>query len=345
MVAEPSTSVVRGVVTAFQLLAIISTTFRLGYRVKTKRFWWDDGFALVALMLTIVNLVALWIRSDVKHRSHSARTVAYWLLTLGFTCILWSCRMSMILTIIRITPRITIQRRFAVCSAYLFALIWIALLIQKTYICGHDLSWYHLAKPQCHLGTAVGITELTTDIVSDIILIALPFHLLWDLSTSRTRYRLLMAIFSASILTTVTAVSLIVCSLGVIVTYIYRALGLGQDSSDDEVYVSSDRGNSTSRRGGRSSMRKPGQGVISALHFARDTHVGVDSVGVFTNRNDMADPMMLKDLRVDTHSRSDIGDAPPGFIGWKEKRAAMLINDSDEYSILGHSKKADQFFF
>lgn len=46
----------------------------------------------------------------------------------------------------------------------------------------------------------------TADIVGDIILIIIPLRLLWGLSVSRTRYRLLMAIFCASVFTTIVSV-------------------------------------------------------------------------------------------------------------------------------------------
>lgn len=41
--------------------------------------------------------------------------------------------------------------------------MWIVLLIQKIYVCGHDLAWEKLAAPQCKLGTAVAGTELSCE--------------------------------------------------------------------------------------------------------------------------------------------------------------------------------------
>lgn len=46
-------------------LAIVSTAFRLTYRVRIRRFWWDDFCAFVALVLDAGLLACLWIQAYV----------------------------------------------------------------------------------------------------------------------------------------------------------------------------------------------------------------------------------------------------------------------------------------
>jgi hypothetical protein len=105
--------------------------------------------------------------------------------------------MSMLFSIIRITPAVMTMRRYSTVFVVFFGAMWTALLLQKTIICARDRSWYALAKPQCHLGEAVAYTELTStcltynvfgpscslptftlaDFISDAILLVLPFRM------------------------------------------------------------------------------------------------------------------------------------------------------------------------
>ncbi|EPQ60159.1 hypothetical protein GLOTRDRAFT_21993, partial [Gloeophyllum trabeum ATCC 11539] len=252
------------VVTTFAGLAIISTLFRLGYRYRIRRFWLDDGWAAASVLAQFVLIINLWIRTDtpgMPSESREARVVAYWLVSLSFTCTLWAARMSQLFSVIRIIPAIMKMRKVAYALAGLFGAMWVALLIQKVVICRRDTSWYHMAKPQCHLGHAVASTELTTDFISDTMLVVVPLKLLWGLSMEHTHLKLLIAIFSASILTTIVSaihayfvlgpsglleattanveasVSLIVANLAVIVTYLYRLIK-GEHTMDSAVYVS-----------------------------------------------------------------------------------------------------------
>lgn len=137
----------------------------------------------------------------------------------------------MLTALIRIIPVQFKLHQLAKYCAWLFVAFAIALLGQKIPRCVTTApEWTVLANPQCHLGMDVGILELcsqfflfvfllfgigfatnifimnTADFVGDSILIAIPLHLLWGLSVSRARYRLLMAIFCASVFTTVVSI-------------------------------------------------------------------------------------------------------------------------------------------
>ncbi|EIM92700.1 uncharacterized protein STEHIDRAFT_107124 [Stereum hirsutum FP-91666 SS1] len=247
---------------------------------------WDDAFAAISLVLTIVLIVAVWIRTDTPdvgplHQPAHTRIIAYWLANISFTLTLWAARLSMLTALIRIIPVQFRLHQLAKWSAGLFVAFVIALLAQKIPRCIRTApQWTVLAKPQCHLGIDVGILELCTDIVGDIILIIIPLRLLWGLSVSRTRYRLLMAIFCASVFTTIVsvihgvfvlgpsglleaitanveaAVSVIVSNLALLVTAIYRLFGLNK--ADDELFLTGQyHPRTSSDEGGASSRRNP----------------------------------------------------------------------------------------
>jgi hypothetical protein len=93
---------------------------------------------------------------------HGVRIVAYWLVTLSFTCTLWAARMSMLVSIVRITPTVVRAARYTRWLLAAFAAMWAALLLQKAVLCALDRSWYRLPAPQCHLGQRVAILELSS---------------------------------------------------------------------------------------------------------------------------------------------------------------------------------------
>ncbi|KAJ7481641.1 hypothetical protein FB451DRAFT_133428 [Mycena latifolia] len=177
----------------------------------------------------------MWIRTDLT-QSRSARIVAYWMVCLSFTSTLWASRMSVIFSVIRIIPY--------------------PLKLRKVYRCASDRSWYALEKPQCHLGRAVAVTELFTDLTADLVLAAIPVELLRSVkSITSSQRNLVVIIFAASLLTTAVsivhaiyllgptgllegitaqaeaAVSLLVANAAVIVPPVYR---LVQKQTDEE---------------------------------------------------------------------------------------------------------------
>jgi hypothetical protein len=130
--------------------------------------------------------------------------------------------MSMLYSIIRITPNVVRFTRLTRWLIWFFLAMWAALLLQKTIICAEDRSWYKLAKPQCPLGQRVAILELCSeprptpfclqpwlpvkaDFIADTILLVLPVRLIASVSTPFSQKRLLLAVFSASMLTTLTS--------------------------------------------------------------------------------------------------------------------------------------------
>ncbi|KAI0938539.1 hypothetical protein AcW1_001753 [Taiwanofungus camphoratus] len=221
-----------------------------------------------------------WIRSDIHAPQHT-RVIGYYLTSVSFTCVLWSARMSILFSIMRIIPNLMTLRRYASACAALFIAMWIVMLVQKTYVCEHNTAWKTKPGVQCVLGKAVGAVELATDITADIILVALPIRLLWDISISSSRRKLLITIFSASLITTIVSIvhagfelspdrdgegitahieastSLIICNLAVLVTWLVRVIRHGEDLESAPGFTDS----STKRR------NTAGQTQLTSLRF------------------------------------------------------------------------------
>ncbi|KAH7906776.1 hypothetical protein BJ138DRAFT_579965 [Hygrophoropsis aurantiaca] len=240
-------------------VAISSTLFRLSYRWYTTRFWWEDTWAALALLWSLLCLICTAIQVPILDMGPEPLIdkVSVWIISICLTCVIWSVRLSIAFSFIRIAKPAPELRRFAHGVALAFALMWIGLVGQKIYVCSH------LA---CQMGSDVAISQLVTDSVSDSILVALPFALLRGVRISRNARILILCAFSASILITAVtiafsallfvpslgmtalivahvqaALSLLICNLLVIVTFAYRMRHKNDDNGDlDHSYAISD---------------------------------------------------------------------------------------------------------
>ncbi|KAH7912883.1 hypothetical protein BJ138DRAFT_715638 [Hygrophoropsis aurantiaca] len=146
-------------------------------------------------------------------------------------------------------------RTLAFLLALMFALMWTLALATKIYACASDTAWYNAMIIQCPIPAGVAVVEVCTDVVADLILVLLPLRLLWRVKLPANQRKLLLAIFSSSILISVVsavhtayivptssfiggitaeiegALSLVVCNLLVIVTFVYRVRHHGADLS------------------------------------------------------------------------------------------------------------------
>lgn len=150
-----------------------------------------------------------------------------------------AARMSVIFSIIPVANHSgsKIHKQITYLIAVSFACMWAALLAQKIHFCE-----FH----SCHMGKSVALSLLITDVIADACLVAAPLYLLKNVGLSRSKKTLVQSAFGASLLITAitithsilllkfhntttlmfahikAALSLIICNLLVIVTFIYR---------------------------------------------------------------------------------------------------------------------------
>ncbi|KAG2078966.1 hypothetical protein BDR04DRAFT_1040729 [Suillus decipiens] len=231
-------------------IAILCTIARLFYRAWMCRFWWEDAWAAVALTADVLCLACLWL--DPWLRS--------WILSVTFASVPWAARMSIIFSVIRITnySGCKIHKQITYLIAVSFACMWAALIAQKLSMC---------ELHSCIMPLSVAFSQLITDVIADISLVAAPLYLWKNVGLSRSRQILVQSAFSASLLiTTITipdsiylstghiaaalilayvkaALSLFICNLLVIVTYLYRicskeTVDLDQSFTSNQVFTS-----------------------------------------------------------------------------------------------------------
>jgi hypothetical protein len=206
---------------------------------------------MVFLFLQVAGLV-MHIQNPEK-LSKLTLVASYYILATSFYAIIWSARLSIIFSVIRIDPWEKRRRRLLY-IAILFLVAFIILILQLFWVCEPNPGWKKLKNPQCPLNMQVAILQLITDVIADSLLLAAPLRLLQSLEDKRLRRRLVF-IFSTCIVTTIVSlvhaiyifkhggpkviiaafvencISLIVCSLPVVITASMRLRALDTQES------------------------------------------------------------------------------------------------------------------
>ncbi|OCH93925.1 hypothetical protein OBBRIDRAFT_748622 [Obba rivulosa] len=246
----PSTITI--IATVLPGVAFVCTLLRLSYRWRRGHLGSDDAWAAAALVSVAFEITGAWLRVA-KGQSQYHHIVGYYMLNVAFTSVLWLARMSILFSTIRVIPNFMSLLWWSYASATLFFIMWIVTLAAKTYVCEHNQAWKKLANAQCVLGHGVAVLELVTDIVADIILIALAVKLFSSVKLGSPRRTMLLCIFGANAITTIISVvhacyvfspnrimegimahveaatCLIICNLAVLVTWAFRVFWKGRD--------------------------------------------------------------------------------------------------------------------
>ncbi|KAF9819382.1 hypothetical protein IEO21_02125 [Rhodonia placenta] len=296
----------RVVATVCASVGIFSTLLRLLFRWQRRHVGFDDAWAAFALAVDFVLVGGAWLNTDPAASNHQ-KVIGYYVFDIAFTCVLWSARMSILASILRIVPSIMTLRRYTHACAFLMLCMWIAMLVQKTYVCEYDTAWKTAPHVQCFLGKPVAAVEFCTDITSDAMLIILALRLIWGVSIPYPTRRLLKVIFSASFITTIASVthasyllgpdrnaecitahveaniSLLICNLSVLAPWAARAVS-HEPAADTLTSAPSRR-----RRGVREIQN-------STLHFNRRVPVVLTAIAGqdLVSRSEESDRMAIE---------------------------------------------------
>lgn len=248
----------KAVTTVVQGMALGLTVFRVWFRIQIRRFWWEDAWAAAAGLLGVVYLISSWVNLCSEGRSS---VISFWISSFAFPCVNWSARMSILLSIARVARPTLWLFRLSLGFVILFFSMWAGFIVHKARNCRSNRSWYHemgQRGPHCHMDHSTAVHQLATNCVADGILVVFPLRLLWNVNLPTRQRRMILAIFSSSIITTMfslfhvttqflslteveiiavnleTSSSLIVCNLLVIVTYAYRAVNRKTDTDPED---------------------------------------------------------------------------------------------------------------
>ncbi|KAG2040525.1 hypothetical protein BDR03DRAFT_129298 [Suillus americanus] len=225
------------------LVAIIVTSFRLYCRVRKGRLWLDDLWATFAMIFILGLLVVDWLYLESYDKfPQGGRVALYYMVCVFFYAVVWCSRISILLTVVRLTIPGTL-RRVLIFAQMMFIIAWAVLFAQVWWTCESEPGWKTQPRPQCDLGRNVAIAQIITDVLGDTILILGPFRLIYKVRLTKTQKIRILAIFSTSAITTIvslahayyvlsdgglkeavaamveTSVSLIVANLSVVVAF------------------------------------------------------------------------------------------------------------------------------
>ncbi|KAF8526666.1 hypothetical protein BU17DRAFT_20676, partial [Hysterangium stoloniferum] len=182
------------------VVAIASTIYRL--IIRRGHYWADDACALFSMLALCVQVASVFMHvHNSADLSRLNRVAAYYILAVTFYATIWSARLSILFSMIRLDHSEKRRRRlFYVAGLYL--LVVVILASQLFWVCELEPGWKDKPIPQCILNEQVVICQLVSDIIADLILIIVPLKLLAGLQDQKLRIRLIF-IFSTSIVTTI----------------------------------------------------------------------------------------------------------------------------------------------
>ncbi|KIK95968.1 hypothetical protein PAXRUDRAFT_32702 [Paxillus rubicundulus Ve08.2h10] len=256
-------------------LALALTVYRLILRCVARKLWWEDACAFVALIGSIIWVVSGWL-ALVKSKSGEPSIIWFRMYILTYPFVVWSVRLSILLSISRIVSPSQNCRRAMVFVAGSFVSTWISLTIMFIWKYMAHRSWYTTpisSSRVASLGRPMAIFELTTDVISDITLIILPIRLLQSVKLPPCQRRLIIAAFSSCIIITIASFFRTACQ-------VFHMLSLISTAIDIEVAFSlfvcnslviSTRVYRMTRRNGTANDAHSSNSCASAISTAQDT--------------------------------------------------------------------------
>ncbi|KAF9233062.1 hypothetical protein BU15DRAFT_66921 [Melanogaster broomeanus] len=178
----------------------IVRAFRIYFRIKIGRFWWEDGWAAIMLLSGILWMISQWA---FLLTNGSTSMVFSWTYMIAFTCIVTAGRMSILFSIIRIihgSPRL---KNLTYLSAVFFVACSVILIVEKAGQCATNRSWEQVLVSSenlfCRVNAQTSVFQFTTDGIAVLMLVVLPLCMLWKVKLPRRQRRMILSIFASSI--------------------------------------------------------------------------------------------------------------------------------------------------
>ncbi|KAF9008394.1 hypothetical protein BDQ17DRAFT_146494 [Cyathus striatus] len=198
--------------TILHLIAICTSVIRVWQRKHTNGMWWDDHLALIPAVMTVIQIVIIWLFFDPNLTNVKMQIALYWLLSFSWFTLIWMCRISLALSIARIFPAWATPRRYSLGLAVCFGIAYFGILSwQATLHCVDDGAPNPLRSCSVDRQNFI-MFSVISDVLADIFLIASPFYMLWRIRLPKSQRRLVLTLFSASALTLASAIVFIICN-------------------------------------------------------------------------------------------------------------------------------------
>ncbi|TFK31968.1 hypothetical protein BDQ12DRAFT_716689 [Crucibulum laeve] len=176
----------------------LSTVLRVEYRRRTRRLWWDDYASIVSAIFGCFSIAIIWLRFrrfDDSEHSHRLKVSLAYMSQICYGLTIWWARISLALAIVRITPIWSKTRPWVIGFTCAFILICVALVLGMTITCATNTAWQHPKVDIFICGPSYGVT-------------------LWYIKLQPAQHRLVLLVFSTSVLNLIAVVALAIVSYG-----------------------------------------------------------------------------------------------------------------------------------
>ncbi|KAF5322893.1 hypothetical protein D9619_002199 [Psilocybe cf. subviscida] len=208
-------------VTILHCVAIAVSAFRIWLRYRSSRVWWDDYLVVVPMLFDIFYCVTLLaIPPPGPSLESIVKASNYWLSLFPSFTVAWLTRICFLLLLARLFPPRHIYRRITLGLTAIFSLTYLTLIALSVPRC----DGVHLVPPPGSLGKRCKMAQkisarlvfgLTTDLLSDLILVVWPLLMLYRVKLSRPKDRPLVIVsLGCSIFTFLLIVAIVVFSWG-----------------------------------------------------------------------------------------------------------------------------------
>ncbi|KAN0075436.1 hypothetical protein V8E55_011459 [Tylopilus felleus] len=199
-------------------IAQLLTIYKVIYRHVMRRFKWEDACTVVALIGSVICVVTSWTQFELAGKPS---VISLWIYALTYPSVVWSVRLSILLSLLHLTlPSLNLRRAMLFIAA-LFVLTWLSLTMTFVGNLASSHHWYSTPNQQDRKwARSVAIFELIADILSDGTLITLAIHSLRSVKLPHSRQRLFIAAFSTNILVTIVSSFRAACQVLYISTFI-----------------------------------------------------------------------------------------------------------------------------
>ncbi|KAI3616155.1 hypothetical protein WG66_013880 [Moniliophthora roreri] len=270
-------------------VALLTTAYRLAHRYRIRRFSWDDAWAFLAFLLDAGELICLWLKVKFDREVPAGtpeykrrQSIVLWYISLSFTLIMGSTRISLCVSIRRILAPGKL-RNWCTPVAVVTGVIALILITIKLCMCSANPTSPNQEFPLfCTDPTPIAMFQTIADIALSVFLVGMPLYALWYMDLTSAKRNLMMFLFTTSTFTLVAAlvhniyalkrdrimnhytthieaaIALLVCNVHIVVTSFYSLCRRSEDNEDSDYTQPSDtRCEKTSRFPPGSSQYNP----------------------------------------------------------------------------------------
>ncbi|KAF9528739.1 hypothetical protein CPB83DRAFT_906509 [Crepidotus variabilis] len=203
-------------------VAILATFLRLYSKIRRKQLYWDDFWVSVALTSCLISLAVMIVLSTIRldNMCLTSRSFVLWVSFITLPSTVWSSRISICVSMIRVLLP-SRKRTFAKLSCCVLGCCWLAICLQKIWICEGITA---PTLPLCAVFTSLTPTlSLSLNILADTFLVVWTALMLMQMRLDKNHRWLLIALADAEHLAYLEiAITLLLCNTTALAPYAYR---------------------------------------------------------------------------------------------------------------------------